>query len=218
MCRVLEPEIMDDLEQVLAYAKADFSTSNQRFVDGLLAGYSTNMHSVLDIGCGPADIPIRLARVMPTIRITAVDASATMIEVAKKAVNEAGCESRVKLARAHLPGLPFDSKSFDTVLSNSLLHHLADPAPFWREVMHLGRNNATIFVMDLFRPDSPERALEIVEAAAADEHPLLKKDFYNSLLAAFTLREVREQLDAAGLTTLSAEIVSERHWLVHGKL
>ena len=33
MERVLEPEIMDDPEQVLAYARADFEQENQGFVD-----------------------------------------------------------------------------------------------------------------------------------------------------------------------------------------
>jgi hypothetical protein len=71
--------------------------------------------------------------------------------------------------------------------------------------------------MDLFRPDSPERAREIVEAAAANEAHILKQDFYNSLLAAFTLDEVRAQL-ASTLPQLDCRIVSERHWLASGHL
>ena len=35
MERILEPELMEDERQSIAYAKADFSTSNQLFVDGL---------------------------------------------------------------------------------------------------------------------------------------------------------------------------------------
>ena len=33
MPRVLEPELMDDPEQALAYARADFEKENQGFVD-----------------------------------------------------------------------------------------------------------------------------------------------------------------------------------------
>ena len=36
MERVLEPELMDDELQSIAYARADFSSSNQFFVDGLI--------------------------------------------------------------------------------------------------------------------------------------------------------------------------------------
>ena len=71
--------------------------------------------------------------------------------------------------------------------------------------------------MDLFRPDSPERAHEIVETAAANEDPLLKRDFFSSLLAAWTVEEVRSQL-AVNLPHLDCRIISERHWLVSGRL
>jgi hypothetical protein len=71
--------------------------------------------------------------------------------------------------------------------------------------------------MDLFRPDSPAQAREIVEAAAADENQILKQDFFNSLLAAFTVDEVRSQL-AASLPHLDCRIISERHWLASGRL
>ena len=47
-----------------------------------------------------------------------------------------------------------------------------------------------------------------------DEPEVLRRDFYNSLLAAYRPEEVREQLDRAGLKRLRVEAVSDRHWLV----
>jgi hypothetical protein len=63
MERVLEPELMDDPEQTEAYAAADFAEENQGFVDRF-AEYFPEFSSgrVLDVGCGPADIPVRFAR------------------------------------------------------------------------------------------------------------------------------------------------------------
>ena len=72
--------------------------------------------------------------------------------------------------------------------------------------------------MDLLRPASPKKAKEIVEQYSGNEHPVLKEDFYNSLLAAFTLDEIKEQLKKANLTNLNAEVISDRHWLVSGTL
>lgn len=46
MERVLEPEIMNDEQQALAYAKADFSTSNQWYVDHLLADYPDKLGNI----------------------------------------------------------------------------------------------------------------------------------------------------------------------------
>jgi methylase of polypeptide subunit release factors len=76
MLRILEPEIMDSDEQSQAYANADFSSSNQWFVDHLLAEYPDFLRNVVDIGCGPCDVMLRLAGARPDIRITAIDGSA----------------------------------------------------------------------------------------------------------------------------------------------
>ena len=65
MERILEPELMDDEQQSVAYAQADFSTSNQFFVDSLVRDFPTSLREVVDIGCGPADVVIRLARAAP---------------------------------------------------------------------------------------------------------------------------------------------------------
>ncbi len=81
----------------------------------------------------------------------------------------------------------------------------------------LGRPGAAVYVMDLMRPDSPLAAREIVERVAPREHPILKEDFYNSLCAAFTVAEVRGQLESAGLP-LTVEAVTERHMRIKGLL
>ncbi|MBI4610787.1 MAG: methyltransferase domain-containing protein [Candidatus Rokubacteria bacterium] len=217
MERVLEPELMEDPAQAAAYARADFSDVNQGFVDRFRAMFpGLTRGRAVDLGSGPADIPIRLSRALPRLDIVAVDGSEAMLDEARRALASAE-STRVSLIRARVPDLPFPPHAFDAVISNSLLHHLPDPHLFWREVVRLGRPGAPVLVMDLFRPDSPERAREIVDAAAPEEDPILKADFFNSLLAAFTPEEVREQL-ATDLADLHCRIVSERHWLVSGRL
>lgn len=219
MERRLEPEVMDDPEQALAYAEADFEACNLAFADrclDLLRGLERGV--VLDLGCGPADIPLRLARALPPgVRVVGVDASPSMLALGRAALDRAG-PARVDLVRAYLPDLPFAPGACAAVISNSLLHHLPDPAPFWTAVRTLGRPGAPIIVGDLFRPPSEEDAARIVREAAVSDHPVLERDFYNSLLAAFTLDEVRAQLRRAGLATLDASLVSERHLLVRGRL
>lgn len=150
--------------------------------------------------------------------MTAVDASPAMLALARQAVGDAGLDDRVTLVEARLPGLPLAARSFDAAISNSLVHHLPEPINFWKELSRLAAPGAYIHVMDLIRPESPERAGRIVEAAASMEHPLLKEDFYNSLLAAFTIEEVAEQVAAAGLGTLWPVQSSDRHWLVSGRI
>jgi SAM-dependent methyltransferase len=217
MDRILEPEVMDDAQQAMAYAQADFSSSNQMFVDGLIEAYASRLGTVLDIGCGPGDVPIRLARAQASAYVIAVDASEVMVCLAHEAAEQADLLRRVRVVHGRIPGLRLRQGGFDAIVSKDLLHHLPDPMALWDEVKRLGRPGTAVYVMDLFRPESEEAAKQIVESVSANEPEILKRDFYNSLLAAFTPDEVRDQLRQAGLG-FAVEVVSERHVRIHGLL
>jgi ubiquinone/menaquinone biosynthesis C-methylase UbiE len=217
MERILEPELMDDEQQSVAYAQADFSTSNQFFVDSLVQDFPTHLRIVVDIGCGPADVVIRLARAAPNAAITALDGSAPMVALARAAVRAAGVADRIALLHTRVPGPPPDARSFDAVLSKDLLHHLPDPQVLWNEVKRLGRPGAAVYVMDLVRPETPEAARAMVEDGAGSEDPILQRDFYNSLLAAFSIEELHQQLRDAGLE-LTVAPAGPRHMLIKGNL
>jgi ubiquinone/menaquinone biosynthesis C-methylase UbiE len=217
MDRILEPEIMDGEAEAAAYARADFSDSNQAYVSDVMRSFPEALGNVVDLGCGPGDIAIRLSRATPTVRITGVDGSPAMLVIARAAQRAANLQSPVSFLEGRLPGVALADRSFDLVLSKDMLHHLADPQVLWSEVRRLGRPGAAVCVMDLSRPATPAAAHEIVERVSANEHPLLKTDFYNSLCAAFTADEVREQLIAAGLP-LTVSQLTERHLCVKGRL
>lgn len=219
MNRVLEPELMTDPDQAEAYAAADFATVNQGFVNRFRALFPDFARGrLVDLGCGPADIPIRFCRALPAVSVTGVDGSEVMLAPGRRAVAAAGLTGRVSLVRARLPGLGRAPGGFHAVVSNSLLHHMPHADVFWSEVARLGRAGAPALIMDLHRPDSPERARAIVETYSADEPEVLKRDFFHSLCAAFTLDEVRSQLARAGLDRLRCEMVSDRHWVAWGEL
>jgi ubiquinone/menaquinone biosynthesis C-methylase UbiE len=217
MDRVLEPEIMDDRDAARAYARADFSDSNQAFVDDWLARFGDAPTHVLDLGTGPADVPLRLARALPSVRVTAVDGSPAMLELARRAVRKSRLGPRIELLLARMPGLALPQHAFDAVICKDMLHHLPDPQVLWSEIKRLARPGAAVYVMDLIRPSSPLEAREIVERVAAAEHPLLKEDFYRSLLAAFTPEELRAQVEAAGLG-LAVARAGDRHMIAAGRL
>lgn len=217
MDRTLEPEIMDGEAEASAYARADFADSNQWYADHFTAEYPTHLREIVDLGCGPADVTLRIAQLAPHAHIMAVDGSAPMLEFARKSLHAAHLSNRVEIHLGRLPGLSLPEHHFDAVLSKDMLHHLPDPQVLWSEVRRLGRPGAAVYVMDLIRPDSPLEAKEIVEQVAAREPPVLKQDFYNSLCAAFTVEEVRSQLKSAGLP-LTVEQVTDRHMRVKGLL
>ena len=139
MNRVLEPELMDDPLQAKAYAEADFSAENQRFVELFLEYFPEFSHGhVFDLGCGPGDIPVRLARALPDCRITGIDASRPMIELAEQAISKAGVAGRVAVQCERFQDLAGANQA-DAVISNSLLHHLPNPLQFWHKLRQIGR-------------------------------------------------------------------------------
>ena len=206
---------MTDDVQCHAYASADFGVSNQAFVDIVRERIPADATEVLDLGCGPGDVMIRLARACPSLKITAVDGSPAMIELAQQAIAECGLSMSISALQGYVPGLPLPVGHFDAVLSKDFLHHLPDPMALWHEARRLIKPGGFICVMDLRRPDSPEAAQEIVQTVAANEAEVLKTDFYNSLLAAFTPEEIREQLKAAALN-LDVTMSGDRHMMIKG--
>lgn len=220
MERVPEPELMDDPSQARAYAEADFEAVNAAFVEGFRQQFPElpEAPSILDLGCGPGDIPLRMAWAFPGAMIQAVDGAAAMIELAEEARRASAVGARVRLVHCTIQALAPPSAPFLAVLSNSLLHQLHDGGALWRAIQRTGAPGMAVYVQDLRRPESPERAAELVRRYAAEEPEQLRTDFYNSLLAAFTPEEVRAQLREAGLDGLSVTNVSDRHLLVCGTL
>jgi trans-aconitate methyltransferase len=218
MQRTPEPELMDAPEQARAYAEADFSEGNQNFVDafvGLVDSSRITAGTVIDLGCGPGDICIRIARSLPDWKIVGLDAGPNMLALAAEAVKKADLQARIELTLNHLP-CPLPGHDLHAIVSNSLLHHLPDPMSLWQTISEQAPPGCVIQVMDLHRPESAKAARELVETHAADAPEVLATDFYNSLLAAYTVDEVEQQLEACGLGQLEITRTSDRHWLAKG--
>ncbi len=240
MERIPEPELMDDPAQARAYAEADFAEPHDAFVRYFGERFADHQpRRVLDLGCGPADVTIRFARAYTDCTILGVDGAQAMLDLGRAAIDRARLADRITLVHARLPDFPsplalshqgergsdsvasrrpYQPERFDTVISNSLLHHLHDPLALWETVRSHAAPGAAVFVMDLVRPDSREDAARLTEEHARGEPEILRRDFYNSLLAAFRPEEVRDQLVHAGFAGLHIETVSDRHMVVYGGL
>jgi SAM-dependent methyltransferase len=211
---------MDDEAQALAYARADFAEPHARVI-ALLRERLPDLAAAgaaLELGCGPADIAIRFARACPGWTIDGLDGSAPMLALGRAAVARAGLAARIRLVQAYLPGGEAPRARYDLLLSNSLLHHLRDPAVLWQSVRRWGATNAAVLIVDLLRPASRAAARALVDRYAAGEPAILRRDFHRSLLAAYHCDEVAGQLAAAGLAYLTVEQVSDRHLAVAGRL
>jgi 2-phosphoglycolate phosphatase len=222
MQRIPEPELMEGAEQAAAYAAADFEAPHARVIELFREAFSGAEISgdVLDLGCGPGDIAMRFARAFPNCRVVGIDGSHEMLNRGREALfrQPAELRDRVLLVHGLLPGAELHGQGFDTVISNSLLHHLHDPAILWNAVKKFARPGASVFIVDLMRPADETAARELTKQYCSGEPEILRHDFFNSLLAAFTPEEIRAQLDAAGLANFQVRAVSDRHVAIWGQI
>ena len=219
MQRIIEPEVMDDPEQALAYHSADFSASHGRRV-GIFRETFPGVEltgDALDLGCGSGDVLFRFARAFPGCRFVGVDGSPAMLALARGVASaDSDLARRVLFVDGILPGAAIPDLPYQLVMSHSLLHHLHDPQVLWDTVKECARPGARVFVADLRRPESADDARCIVQEFSGDEPAILQRDFYNSLCAAFTPEEAAAQLQAAGLPELRVAPVGDIHLIISG--
>jgi SAM-dependent methyltransferase len=107
---------------------------------------------VLEVGCGPGHLSIRLAR-QHGLEMTGLDLDPAMIARARantdRAVNRGG--RRPSLLVGDVASLAFPDGSFDLVVSTLSMHHWADPAAGLAEIGRVLRPGARALIWD-FRP------------------------------------------------------------------
>ncbi len=211
--RVLEAEVMDNPEEAREYDAMDFSAVNARFVADFLAAHGPGRGGeVLDVGTGPARVPVALCRADRNLRVLGVDLAGPMLELARRNVHEAELTDRIRFARGDAKGLPFPDGRFEAVVSNTIVHHIADPGPALAEMARLVAPGGTLMIRDLARP-ADEAALEaLVGLHAGDEPPAARALFRDSLHAAMTVEEVRAVVRGLGLVDDGVALTSDRHW------
>ncbi|MCX7003557.1 MAG: class I SAM-dependent methyltransferase [bacterium] len=155
MHRVPEPEIMADETEAASYASAaalgylgniDASFVAQFLRLGLTRG------TVLDIGTGPGLIPLKILEQCPTLRFVATDLSDAMLALAQQNADAHPHGAAVQVEKADAKQLPYANASFDAVISNSVLHHLPDPAAYLREIARVVKPDGVVLVRDIRRP------------------------------------------------------------------
>ena len=221
MQRVPEPELMDDADQARAYAAADFTAGDQQtiaLIRALVSETATGASPsrVIDLGCGPGNITLRLGEVFPEAEVIGVDGADAMLKLARARASAQDC--RVQFLQCPLQRLN-DSPlagTADLIVSNSLLHHLHQPDLLWMLTRTLARPGCRVLHRDLRRPASPAELDRLQRRHLPDAPQVLVNDFRASLAAAFEPEEVESQLQNAGLTRLTVVEEDDRYLVVSG--
>lgn len=105
--------------------------------------------SVLDLGCGPGELALALARrVGPNGRVAGIDLSKALIAGARRKAKRAGLAIDYRVASVEQ--LPFADGSVDVVVSSLVMHHLAPEvlARAVREIRRVLKPGGRVFVID----------------------------------------------------------------------
>jgi ubiquinone/menaquinone biosynthesis C-methylase UbiE len=205
MPRVPEPEVMDDSGEVEAYSSAA-AQAHLNAVDDTLVEHALRLLAgrergrALDIGTGPGQIVIKLAQRLTRWKFIGVDRSPGMIAQARENLAAAGGElaGRVEFQVADGIRLAFPDKSFDLVLCNSVLHHLAEPEKLLSEMARLASPSGAILLRDLRRPGRIAYPLH-VRWHGRHYSGTMYQLFRDSVRSAYTVTELRRMLDSTRL-------------------
>ncbi len=139
--RVLEPEVMDSVEEARDYDAMDHAAVNRVFVHDFLAIWD-GRGPILDVGAGTAQIPIELCRQHSTAEVVPIDLAEPMLALAKDNVFSAGFAHRIRPEKQNAQHMSFADGSFSAIISNSIVHHIPEPAAVFAEMVRVcaGRN------------------------------------------------------------------------------
>jgi ubiquinone/menaquinone biosynthesis C-methylase UbiE len=231
--RTLEPEVMDTDDDAREYNRMDHSEVNVRFVDEYIAFLDSNgkhlgpldvneleesqsetnrIADILDPGTGTALIPIELCKRTPEVRLMAIDMAVSMLDLAVYNLEVAGIRGRVTLAQVDAKDMGYEDSMFDSVMSNSIVHHIPEPQTVLKEIDRVTRAGGVVFVRDLMRPDSAETVDEIVKTYAGQESDYSRRLFKESLHASLSIDEIKAMVADLGYDPGTVTATSDRHW------
>jgi ubiquinone/menaquinone biosynthesis C-methylase UbiE len=205
--RVPEPEVMDDSGEVEAYASAA-AQKHLDAIDNTLIEHALRLvrgcdvGRALDIGTGPGQIVIKLAKRLPRWEVTGVDRSPAMIAQAQaNLAAEGGAElaRRVEFELADGNRLPFPDRSFQLVMCNSVLHHLAEPEKLLSEMARLATADGAILLRDLRRPGRLAYPLHVRWHGRNYSGEMLRL-YRDSVRAAYTVPELERLLAGSAIS------------------
>ncbi|MEM0927274.1 MAG: class I SAM-dependent methyltransferase [Planctomycetota bacterium] len=209
---------MDDSAEVELYGKMDHHAVNSLFVEDLLSGGGIGPR-VIDLGCGTGQIPVLLCQRVDELEVLAIDASIAMLEAARIEIELGGVQGRIFLENIDCKRLSdLEEASCQTLISNSLIHHLEEPTEVLRSAMRLIEPGGRMFLRDLLRPSTDAAVEALIEIHASDEPPLAQQLLRQSLHAALNEDELMSMVELLGLPSSSLQITSDRHWTLDARI
>ncbi len=167
-------DLAEDWDRLKQEVLGDFSLA--RFIPERVSG----SFAAADLGCGTGEMILELARYVE--RVIGVDSSSRMLEKARSRLKETQVDADLRLGE--LEHLPMRNEEADLVVMEMVLRHVAVPLEGLKEVSRVLKPGG-IFLM--------------AEFDSHDQEALRHR--YGGIWAGFTIQQLRDWLEAAGLSS-----------------
>jgi SAM-dependent methyltransferase len=116
-------------------------------------------HKVLDLGCGTGTLAILAKERVPSAELVGLDGDPKILDLARAKTDAAGV--KVSYHHAFSTQMPYESDSFDRVLSTLFFHHLStdDKRTTLEEVGRVLKPGGELHIADFTKPSDPLMAL-----------------------------------------------------------
>jgi ubiquinone/menaquinone biosynthesis C-methylase UbiE len=227
--RILEPEVMDTAEEARDYDAMDHGAVNARFCEDFLTfanvggqpALGRGTARIVDFGTGTALIPIELCKRAGGFVVVAIDLAQHMLDLGRENVARTGLAERILLERVDAKGTPYEDGAFGATISNSIIHHIPEPARCLAEMWRVTAPGGLLFVRDLHRPDGDAEVDRLValyggepptDPAQTASYESQRALFRSSLCAALTVPEIAAMVAPLGVAASAVKMTSDRHW------
>ena len=230
MKRIPEPELMIEKEQVISYDKADFSEGEVNLINQinyylLKKNISLNEKDlIVDLGCGPGNISEKLAIKWPNTEVVGIDGSKEMILMAEHKNKISANQKKLKNLRYICSDIKNIKSSFlfkkkiSLLVSNSLIHHITHLEDYFNTIRNLSCKITVNFHKDLKRPLDEKSALELKAQCSTKYNEILTNDYYASLRASYTFKELKNFTLENDLSSLDVFEEGDNYLIVYGNV
>ena len=231
MERVPEPELMEEKEQVISYDEADFSEGEVNLINQInyyLLRKNISLGEkdlIVDLGCGPGNISEKLAIKWPNTEVVGIDGSKEMILGAERNKKIAAKQKELKNLRyicSDIKDIKLNNflinKKISLLVSNSLIHHITHLEDFFNTIRSLSSSITVNFHKDLKRPLDEKSALELKAQCSNEYNEVLTNDYYASLKASYTFKELKNFTLENDLSSLDVFEEGDNYLIVYGNV
>ena len=109
-------------------------------------------------------------------------------------------------------------KRISLLVSNSLIHHISNLEDFFNTIRNLSSNITVNFHKDLKRPLNEKSAQELKEQCSKKYNEILTNDYYASLRASYTFKELKNFTLDNDLSSLDVFEDGDKYLIVYGKV